>query len=110
MCTLSPQQTDLVDCHGNLEAKESELESVRGNLEQSQAAVEQNKTELETLQAELGRVSASEEKLIQRLSAKEKKLVVSEEKLSEERERGTRRVQQVSCISDTLVRYSLLVR
>ncbi|CAI8034359.1 Dixin-A [Geodia barretti] len=89
-------ETDLADCHGNLEAKETELEAVRVDLERSQATMEQNRAEVEQLQAELGRVSASEEKLTQRLSAKDKKLLASEERLSEEREKGTRRTQLVS--------------
>ena len=89
-------QTDMADCHGNLEAKETELEGVRGDLEQCQMAADQRGAEVEQLKAELGRVSVSEEKLTQKLAAKDKKLSVSEERLSEEKEKGTRRMQLVS--------------
>jgi hypothetical protein len=101
-------QTDLADCHGNLEAKETELEAVRGDLERSQATMEQNRAEVEPLQAELGRVSASEEKLTQRLSAKDKKLLASEERLSEEREKGTRRMQLVGPLFLTSLKWQFL--
>ena len=57
--------------------------------------MERNRVELEKLQNELGRITTSEEKMTQRLSAKEKKLISSEEKLTEEKEKNARRIQQV---------------
>ena len=92
---ISYLQTDLASCHGNLESRENELATLQGDLEQSQETVERNRAELDQLQSEVERVRGSEEKTAQRLLAKEKKLLSCEEKLAEERERSSRRVQQV---------------
>ena len=86
---------------------ETGLRTLRGDLEQKQRAAEERRAEVEQLQEELATVASSEDKLSQRLSGRERKLVAAEEKLAEERERGSRRTQQVPLSPVAWAQYTL---